>query len=406
MNRGTLALDGGIAAGLVLALVLVYALDSFSRPTQRDDDIKGKPQLDFKVIRAGQSSDPKAQAPPKKLRLAVSRKQFDDMGKLLRQLGPGYGYDDLREDDLSNPDKLKNYDVIFLTCSPTDYSIIGRNEALRRFVEQGGTLYASDLRLDALRGPGAFAEYYDKPADRPGHPDQRVTAKIIDPGMREALLNADIKNEASRKAIENGEIKLLFESPDWRPAAFVKDKMTVYLRGSYQARGGFVDDAPLLAKFTCGKGSVIFTSFHNAKQLDEVAENLLKYLVFRVATARVEAEMMARLTEKGDLSPSRPSLVTASNDRPSVTKKHTVQKAGRVQFALAFNPGQHEGKTAKLRLTVRGPDGKVARADDTASFTIEIPNAAVGEWTYTVTAVEGTHENFPFAVAVAEQKTP
>src|SRR5262245_29696662 len=120
MNRGTLALDGGIAAGLVLALVLVYALDSFSRPPQREaEDIKGKPQLNFKVLRAGQTSDPKVPAePPRKMRLAVSPKRFDDLGKLLRQLneeakGAGYGYDELREDDLSSLDKLKNYDVIF-----------------------------------------------------------------------------------------------------------------------------------------------------------------------------------------------------------------------------------------------------------------------------------------------------
>ncbi len=402
MNRGTLALDGGIAAGLVLALVLVYALDSFSRPTQREgDDIKGKPRLDFKVLRGGESSDPKVPtASPKKLRLAVSPRRFDDLGKLLRQLGSGYGYDELREDDLSSLDKLKNYDVIFLTCSPTDYSIIGRNEALRRFVDQGGTLYVSDLRLDALRGPGAFPEYYDKPADRPGHPDQHVSAKIIDAGLREALLSAPIKSEANREAIKKGEIKLLFESPDWRPAAFLADKATVYLRGSYQARNGFVDSAPLLAKLTCNKGNVIFTSFHNASQ-DEVAEHLLRYLVFRAATAQAETEMIRRMTDS-QLSPSRSSLVTASDKKESITNKHQHARAGKLQFALGFSGG----RGAKLALTVQGPDGKVAYHEDTAGFTIEIPNAMPGEWRYTITALELPHEHFAFQVGVAEQKQP
>jgi hypothetical protein len=402
MNRGPLILDAGLAGGLVLALVFVYALDSFSRAEQRpDDDFKSKPQVEFKVLRAGQSGDPKAApAPPKKLRLAVSPRRFDDLGLLLRKLGAGYDYDELGEDQLASLDRLKKYDVIFLTCAPTDHTIVSRNTALRRFVEQGGTLYVSDLRYDALRGDGAFQEYVDPAAIRPGRANQDVSAKILDPGLHEALANAPIKNEASRAAIKEGKIRLHFESPDWRPAAFVDKKVTVYLRGSYQANTGFVDDAPLLVKFACGKGSVIFTSFHNARQ-DEVAEHLLRYLVFRAATARVEAEMMARLTEKGDLIPSRPSLVTASNDRPEVQKKYTVQKGGRVQFALAFN----EGQGAKLRLTVRSPEGKVAYHEDTASFTIEIPNAAAGEWTYTVTAVERPHENFPFSMVVAEQKT-
>ena len=58
----------------------------------------------------------------------------------------------------------------------------------------------------------------------------------------------------------------------------------------------------------------------------------------------------------------------------------------------------------KLRLEVKGPDGKVARHEGAAPFTIEIPSAQAGDWEYTVTALNLTDPNFPFSVSVAEPK--
>ena len=50
------------------------------------------------------------------LRLAVTPHQYDDMGKLLAQLGSGFTYSEIRLEDLEDVSKLVQYDVVFLTC--------------------------------------------------------------------------------------------------------------------------------------------------------------------------------------------------------------------------------------------------------------------------------------------------
>src|SRR5262249_47595733 len=61
---------------------------------------------------------------------------------------------------------------------------------------------------------------------------------------------------------------------------------------------------------------------------------------------------------------------------PTATQKYRNTKPGKLRFALAFNP---EGN-ARLRLTVKTPDGKIARHEDTEGFIIEFPDARLGDW--------------------------
>jgi hypothetical protein len=374
-------LDAGVAAGLLIALLVVYLVDTAGPSGPAGPKIEG-----FKVSRPQ-----KAEARP--LKLAVTPKVYDDVGSLLEKLGKGFDkYTKITDSDLRNLPVIKDFDVIFLTCGQSRADDIHQNEALRRYVEQGGTLYVSDWRFDALRG--AFPEYINPEVRN----DPRslkvgqvatipngVKAKVIDPGLREVL---------------GPEVMLGFESPGWKPAAFRLDKVTLGMQGTYKSENfGEVQDAPLLVKFRFGKGNVIFTSFHNSRQVTEVTVKLLNHLVFHAVTARAESEQNEKIVQ-GGFEPTRSSLVSASASNPKVTKTYTNKKGGKLLFALAFNP---EGDV-KLRLTVKGPDGKIADAEDSSPFTIEIPNARVGEWEYTVEAMNLQNPNFPFTVTVAEPK--
>ncbi len=84
---------------------------------------------------------------------------YDDMGRFLNNLG--YGHKPVRERDLENADRLANFDVVFLTCRLLkDQDNTGPH--LRKYVENGGILYASDLRY--IQIAEAFPEYITKGA--------------------------------------------------------------------------------------------------------------------------------------------------------------------------------------------------------------------------------------------------
>src|SRR5262249_3820999 len=158
------------------------------------------------------------------------------------------------------------------------------------------------------------------------------------------------------EALASSEVMLGFESPGWKPAAFRLDKVTLGMQGTYMSENfGLIQDAPLLVKFRFGKGNVIFTSFHNSRQVTEVTTKLLNYLVFPAVSARAESEQTQKFAESG-FEPAKSSLVSASASNPKVTKTYTNKKGGKLMFGLAIpNPVED----VKLRLTVKGPDGKI-----------------------------------------------
>jgi hypothetical protein len=152
--------------------------------------------------------------------------------------------------------------------------------------------------------------------------------------------------------------------------------------------------APLLVKFPFGEGAVIFTSFHNEKQNSETETELLKYLVFIAMTARVEMQVRKTMIE-GGFSPAKESLLNVVPGKRQFTRTYTCEQPTDLQFVLAF-----EARGAELKLEVVGPQGKKLQKQGSSTFTIEVTNAAAGEWKYTVTALKVPYKNFPFNLSV------
>jgi len=336
----------------------------------------GTPKLDIKVIETVIKEE---KTEPKKFRLAITPPAFDDMGKLLRTLGDGYKFTDIADFEILNSTRLQDIDVLFLTCNSSDANNKQMNANLRKFVEQGGTLYASDLRFDALRG--AFPEYIDATKLYAANP-QNMTADIAEPGLQEALGSKTIQ--------------LHFNGAGWRTAAFKRDKATVYLEGNINLPNGKPFFTPLLVKFSYGKGAVIYTSFHNAAQNSETEKKLLKYLVFTAVTSQNETRIATTMI-KGGFSPQVSRLLNAS-DPQQATSTYVNKKAGPLSFMLGFaNQG------ARFRLTLIAPDKQKFEKEGTSTFGFEIPNAPAGDWQYTVTALELPYANFPFTLTVGEK---
>lgn len=371
-----LALDIAAAAGLLLALLLVYLWDRNHAPV------------------AGTWSP---------LRLAVTPPEYDDMGTLLETLGTGYRFTRISYDELLDAQRLNQFDVVFLTCGGVPPHWVGARvgqserdgagmfqprpdvirtlrDSLRAFVAGGGTLYVSDLHFQLLEH--AFPEFIDRHHAAEGAV-QTVQAEVVDAGLERRL---------------GRNIQLRFDKAAWRPAAFRSPDMVTLLRGKYQLTNGISTTGPLLVQIPYEQGSVIFTSFHNEKQHSQTEQELLRYLVFASVTAR-EGAKVTRTLVRGGFSPSERNLLSASSGAEVVTQEYECRHGGPLQFVLAF---QNHG--AKLRLTVIAPDGAPQEKTDTQTFQIDIPDAAPGVWRYTVTPLEVPYANFPFALTIGEKK--
>lgn len=415
MNRRSgflqVLVDVALALGLIAALGLVFLVDRGAPPA-----VQPRRDTTLKVVETSQPDESNdAPVPAKTLRLGLTPdaraaqdplnavQVYDDMGKLLDSLGEGYKYHGFPLADLSDANKLAEYDVVFLTCSTAPQSWLGEargagdrpgtqqfspNEEvlgqvgnnLREFVSRGGTLYASDFHFPLV--VRAFPEMLD-PASAAKGKVQSVKAEVVDSGLHELI---------------GAEMDLDFDMPGWYPAAFTGKDVTVYLRSQFQIEPAGERTAPLLVKFPYKDGTVIFTSFHNEKQNSEKELALLKYLVFSAMTAGVESRVRRTMVE-GGFSPAKQNLFSASTEgNQSATSVYRCQQAGHLKFVLGF-----EGQGAELKLSVTGPDGKQLEKRGTSTVTIDVPDAQPGEWHYTITAIKLPNPNFPFTVTIGEK---
>ncbi|HUY35797.1 MAG TPA: hypothetical protein VMV69_23840 [Pirellulales bacterium] len=399
-RRGSMQwiVDLGLALGLVLALLVVFAIDR-GQPLEK---AASKQDITLKEVETAPDEPP---PPVKTLRLAVTvgenGQTYDDMARLLKELGDGYKYEILRLDELPDAKKISEFDVIFLTCSgvpptwvrerigtskrpglelraPNEEVIRKVMDDFRDFVAHGGTLYASDLQYSLVAG--AFKEFASP--NVPTGKVQKLNAEVVEPGLRELI---------------GGELSLSFDMADWCPAAFEGEKVVVYLRGTYEPLEGEARSSPFLVKFPYKDGTVIFTSFHNEKQNNESELKLLRYLVFSAVTAEVETKVRQSMVQ-GGFSPAKNNLFSASAGAERASSVYKAVKAADLKFTLGF-----ENLGARLKLTVVGPDGTPREKEGASTFTIDVTGAAAGDWKYTVTALKIPNENFPFTVTVGEK---
>ena len=388
LNPTTLVLDFVTAGALLLGLVCVFLLDG----TPEEPAIIDSPPEP--VI----SEEPKLRLKPLRLAVVPEMAEFDDMGRLLDSLGSAYSYRRVKFDELLEKKSLTKYDIVFVTCSGYPDNWLGeavggqrrggalrqKNEetfekaksALRYFVGQGGTLYASDLHFNLIAE--CFPEFVS-PSLLARGTAQLVHAEVVDEGLREQIGDT---------------IELDFDQEEWAAAALSGDDVTTYLQGTFITTDGSKKTCPLLVKLPLGNGNVIFTSFHNEKQNSEKEKQLLKYLVFSAVTAEVDAEA-ARQMSQGGFSATKKNLFSASKEAESVTQIYHNKTIADLQFVLAFSEGG-----GILELTVIGPDGQEQKKKGSSTITIDAPSAAVGNWTYSITAIEIPSENFPFTITV------
>ena len=223
---------------------------------------------------------------PTSVKVAVVLGDYDNVGGLLNELEipfDSYGHSNYMN-LLTNPDLLAEYDIIFFNCGmPNDWvasrGIVSSN--LRDYVEDGGSIYASDWAHGIVEAtfPYAIDFHGDDDIVNPeefgyethNHPyvgsSQNVLADVLDPTMA--------------GAIGNSQASLYYDLDAWVLPQSAGPSSSVMLQGSvysYTDRVRLIDQAPLALKFSEG-GSVIFTSFHNEHQMTQDMEKALKEII-------------------------------------------------------------------------------------------------------------------------------
>ncbi len=182
---------------------------------------------------------------------------FDSIEDVVQDLGN----DDIEEislDDLSDPDVLSEYAIIFINCGASSYSE-ERAEALEQYVNQGGTLYVSDLE----------APYIDTL-----FPDEIDFSSNSSP----ETLDAEVLSSSLEDWLQENELSITYDAGGWERIVDLEGDAEVLLRGQpLQLDEG---DEPLAITFNLGSGRVVYTTFHNTAGVPSEQEGVLRYYIY------------------------------------------------------------------------------------------------------------------------------
>jgi len=190
---------------------------------------------------------------------------FDDVGSLLDELAIPYTQvprDDARR-MLTSVTRLREYDVVFVECGA---DVFWAHEsppvALRSWVRQGGSVYASDLAWPVVAT--VFPESVEMIAARPnlGEPG-RLRATITQPWLREVL---------GRDGLD------LQMDPSWAVLS-MRSGGSPLMQGTARLHEGDPVRAPLAIRDEVDDGRLLYTSFHQHDLTDEDAERMLKAML-------------------------------------------------------------------------------------------------------------------------------
>ena len=181
---------------------------------------------------------------------------------------------------LSDPEEMAEYDIIFFACGSSfsnvsngsgDFDQMMHN--IRRFVENGNSIYASDWSSDFIHN--TFPEAVDFYTDSPRVGDGQQT------------INADVTSSEMQTLLGRNTAELYFNAGGWVVATNASPPSVVHFRGDAEkSNGEVVHGAALLTTFTepIGGGTVVYTSFHNNNQVDAGTDmhDILNFLIFQL----------------------------------------------------------------------------------------------------------------------------
>lgn len=302
----------------------------------------------------------------------VAPSGYDNMSAVLHGMGRGFEHTIITWNDLHNFNSLVGCEVLFINCASEAQSQANQiAPVVNKFVEQGGSLYASDYAGAILQNafPGVLQ------FDQQGQTCQ-VDANVKDPGLQEII---------------GKKIPIHFDLGGWWRILNTDPSVRVYVDG-----GSPLNKIPIVVGFSHGRGHVIYTSFHNHAQVSEAEQRLLRFLVLRPILAQAAATVTKTVQSQLCL-PGKEIIAAIDRNQPSTLYVYQAKGGESLLYVL------HWTGTGKLRLTINNPAGQAVHRleGEKPPLQYELPAVSVGNWSCQVEALNVPYNNFPYVLTLA-----
>ncbi len=194
-------------------------------------------------------------------RLAFVRGDYDSIENIVEG-ALGNPIEEIQASDLASSAVTSRYRMIFLNCGlDTDpLANPGVVTNLRAFLQNGGTIYASDWAAEYVER--LFTGFsFDLSGDA-----QNTTAAVVD-----ASLQAFVGKTS---------VAIVYDLDSWADLRAIPATATVLLRGSYTAGGIQRTNQPTAFVIRQGSGRLVYTTFHNetGATADQIA--VLRHFIY------------------------------------------------------------------------------------------------------------------------------
>ena len=223
------------------------------------DQITDRESIGEKVCLTGEEVD-----------IAIVEGTFDDIGEILDGMEIEYDTYPNTSALMGDLDDMNAYEIIFVECINSISSGTGFTEDdmefnVRRFVEEGGSLYASDRASDVI---------------------ERSVPDAMEFGGLASVqtVQADVTSDTMHSILDTDTAEIYFDTSVDMVVEATNPGNEIHFMGDVDISGGGTEYRPLMTSYEdpLSDGYLIFTSFHNIDDATDDMDQILQYMIFQL----------------------------------------------------------------------------------------------------------------------------